>query len=862
MRSTRRLLACLAAWLWLGVPFGAGVAWGQANYQGLWWNPPAEAGWGINFAHQGDVIFATWFTYDKAGEPWWLIAELRKTAAGSYAGNVATVTGPAFNAQPFDPGKVAETAVGTLAVTFASATQGSLTYTVNGVTQTKTISKQVFGADPTCVWGQQANLAAATNYQDLWWNPAEAGWGVNFTHQGDVIFATWFTYDGAGKPWWLIAELRQTGAGVYGGKVSTVKGPAFDAVPFDAGKVVETVVGEATVSFADGNHGSFAYTVNGTTQAKAVTRQVFAAPGTVCSAAPTQPPLSAAEKRKDAARFLRQATFGAPREAIDALVAQGYEAWLAEQFAKPMVSHVATSSRLTPTFDADRQDWRSSIASLWKQYFEGEDQLRQRVGRRAVADLRRYRLATTRGVESRVRRAGVPRRPESRRVRQLPRPVEGRDAEPRDGRIPQHEGSAKADPVGADAAGRELRARGDAALLRRPRDAQRGRHACNSAPTASRSRRSTRTRQGLRQGAVGLDARRQTSRSPWIWIQTTLLDRRHSRDDRDASSYCEHGPTRWSRGSRTTRRGTDSRAHRRARARPGAKQLLVYTGRAGTARCPPASRPRRISRTCIDNLFYHPNVGPFIGRQLIQRLVTSNPSPAYVARVARKFNDNGSGVRGDMKAVVRAILLDDEARNLTMASAADVRQADRAGHPLRAVSTGRSRAARQPATTSVRPLAHRTDLARTRCAAPSVFNFYRPEYAPAGPLAQAGLVGPRVRDHRRRRSTRRLRQFQPSGFIRRLPTTYLRCRQRHDSIAPDSRVLPGPRRQPDAAGRRTGPRALRGCLDSDRQGADRADGRQGQLSTGATFWGFEYAHERLYVALWLIINSPDYLVQK
>ena len=237
-----------------GRAFGAGVAWGQANYQGLWWNPPAESGWGINFAHQGDVIFATWFTYDGRGKPWWLIAELHKTAAGAYAGNVSTVTGPAFNAQPFDPAKVAETAVGTLAVTFASAAQGRLTYTVNGVTQTKTISKQVFGADPTCVWGQQANLAAATNYQDLWWNPAESGWGVNFTHQGDVIFATWFTYDAAGKPWWLIAELRQTAAGVYGGKVSTVKGPAFDAVPFDAGKVVETVVGEATVTFADGNH--------------------------------------------------------------------------------------------------------------------------------------------------------------------------------------------------------------------------------------------------------------------------------------------------------------------------------------------------------------------------------------------------------------------------------------------------------------------------------------------------------------------------------------------------------------------------------------------------------------------------------
>lgn len=64
----------------------------------------------------------------------------------------------------------------------------------------------------------------------------------------------------------------------------------------------------------------------------------------------------------------------------------------------------------------------------------------------------------------------------------------------------------------------------------------------------------------------------------------------------------------------------------------------------------------------LDNIFYHPNVGPFIGRQLIQHLVTSNPSPAYVARVARAFADDGHGVRGNLAAVVSAILLDPEAR--------------------------------------------------------------------------------------------------------------------------------------------------------------------------------------------------------
>jgi uncharacterized protein (DUF1800 family) len=64
----------------------------------------------------------------------------------------------------------------------------------------------------------------------------------------------------------------------------------------------------------------------------------------------------------------------------------------------------------------------------------------------------------------------------------------------------------------------------------------------------------------------------------------------------------------------------------------------------------------------IDNVFNHPNVGPFIGRQLIQHLVTSNPSPEYVARITAVFNNNGQNVRGDLRAVVRAILLDDEAR--------------------------------------------------------------------------------------------------------------------------------------------------------------------------------------------------------
>jgi len=87
----------------------------------------------------------------------------------------------------------------------------------------------------------------------------------------------------------------------------------------------------------------------------------------------------------------------------------------------------------------------------------------------------------------------------------------------------------------------------------------------------------------------------------------------------------------------------------------GVKLLMDYPG-AVHASLPPAATGTWSLNAALDNIFHHPNVGPFIGKQLIQHLVTSNPSPAYVARVTQIFNDNGAGVRGDLKAVVRAIL--------------------------------------------------------------------------------------------------------------------------------------------------------------------------------------------------------------
>jgi hypothetical protein len=266
------------------------------NYQGLWYKAPAESesGWGINFAHQGDIIFATWFTYDVNGKAWWLTMQANKTAEGVYSGQLIRTNGAPFSA--YVP-PATTTAVGTGTLTFTSATTGTFSYTVNDganvAAQSKAIVLQTFGPVPTCVFGAQPDLTLATNFQDLWYKaPAEseAGWGINLTQQGTNIFATWFTYDANHNPLWLSALLPQTGPKVYAGSLILTGGQAFNAVPFDPTRITRTPVGTATISFADGNNATFIYSVDlgdgvnktASPQAKTITRQVFRAPGTVC----------------------------------------------------------------------------------------------------------------------------------------------------------------------------------------------------------------------------------------------------------------------------------------------------------------------------------------------------------------------------------------------------------------------------------------------------------------------------------------------------------------------------------------------------------------------------------------------------
>jgi hypothetical protein len=126
------------------------------------------------------------------------------------------------------------------------------------------------------------------NYQGLWWkSPAgsESGWGMSIDHQGDVLFAVWFTYDASGNAqWFVIPRAEKTAASVYSGPIYKTKGPSFDSQQWNPASVSNSLVGTATLSFTDSVNGTFAYTINAGSASKAITREIFAAPVATCIA--------------------------------------------------------------------------------------------------------------------------------------------------------------------------------------------------------------------------------------------------------------------------------------------------------------------------------------------------------------------------------------------------------------------------------------------------------------------------------------------------------------------------------------------------------------------------------------------------
>jgi len=146
----------------------------------------------------------------------------------------------------------------------------------------------------------------------------------------------------------------------------------------------------------------------------------------------------------------------------------------------------------------------------------------------------------------------------------------------------------------------------------------------------------------------------------------------------------------------------------------------------------------------LDCLSDHPNIGPFVSHLLIQRFTSSNPSPAYVARVARAWDNNGSGVRGDLKAVIEAILMDPEARTPEARGDASGKIREPILRLAAVMRAFRARKAANPDSFPVLVDLLARDLGQRPLFAPSVFNYYLPDHRPAGELRARGLASPEL----------------------------------------------------------------------------------------------------------------------
>ena len=263
------------------------------NAQGLWWSSPAgsQPGWGVNFAHQGNILFATWFTYDGSGVPiWYVMSNGKKGARDTYSGDLYVTHGPSFDSVPFRGSEVRTDLAGYVQFAFTGENDAVFTFRVYRdmpQQESRAITRMLFSSPAAhCVTGGPPG--ATPNYQDLWWTGgSEAGWGLNLAHQGDTLFATWYTYSFSGTATWYVASnLAKTAQGTYSGKLYRSHAPSFLAIAaggWRADRLTVIEAGTATLTFSDADHGTFAYTADGVTGSKAITRMSFSAPPARCS---------------------------------------------------------------------------------------------------------------------------------------------------------------------------------------------------------------------------------------------------------------------------------------------------------------------------------------------------------------------------------------------------------------------------------------------------------------------------------------------------------------------------------------------------------------------------------------------------
>ncbi|SDA74898.1 MULTISPECIES: DUF1800 family protein [unclassified Janthinobacterium] len=410
--------------------------------------------------------------------------------------------------------------------------------------------------------------------------------------------------------------------------------------------------------------------------------------------------------RQQASRFLGRATFGPNMAAIDALAASDSDAWFTAQFSKPQTLHRKYIDGMLAAEASGGEKTRHTqfYESFWQQGIRGEDQLRQRV---AFALSEIFVISLQNG-ELVTRPRGI---------------------------------ASFYDMLGQRAFGNFRDLLQDVAL--HPMMGLYMSHMRNQKETATRTPDENFAREVMQLFTIGLY---QLNADGSLKLSGGKPIETYTHDDvaglaRVFTGWSWAGPdqssTRFYGGTPDPDRDWQAMQNYAAFHSSGEKRFLGKSISGATS-------GEADLKVALDTLFNHPNAGPFFGRQLIQRLVTSNPSPAYIGRVAAAFANNGSGVRGDMQAVIRAVLLDPDALAATETQLLTGKLREpllRLAHWMRAFDAQ---------STNGRFRIYNVDdslagLGQSPLNAPSVFNFFRPAYVPPNSgLATSGLVAPEL----------------------------------------------------------------------------------------------------------------------
>lgn len=636
--SIRRWPSCVVvAWLVGAIVLSSARAWAyspNAAISGSWFDP-AKDGQGFTLQVINDqTVLATWFTFDTQGQQAWLQGLGEIVGSTVVFDSLAQYTGPTFGAG-YDPTDRQSTPVGRLVLTFDSCHQAQAVFEAKAPFVDESLSLQRL----TELNAHRCDTASAPETFPLhhglsgaWYAPDldGQGWMVEVLN-AEAALVYWFTYDSEGNQRWLLGVGEVDERAIRITRLDIATGGRFGP-EFDADTIERARWGTLTLRLWPCQGASVTYSEGPAHLAKSNQIQGVE-PLVAINGTESCPPEIT---KYSAARLLDQATFGPTPEAEAAVMRMGPEAWVDQQLATPP-SHLDLSDmhcmeNFEPEARAARgvneQYWDAMPIRMFDLFIDAPDQLRLRmtwglsqllVVSRDASDIQE--IGT--GVYFNMLQDHA-----FGNFRDLIRAV---TLSPTMGQFLDNAGSFATSEDCPECLPNENYARELLMLFTL------GVHQLNMDGTV-RTDASGEPLQVFEQADVMALAR---ALSGW---HIPPLDETDPRFD-----DCDH-PFIWYDHPMVPHTGYPRDAHD-----PGEKTLL------GT-RIPEGQGIWADLESVLDILMAHPNMPPFVSYRLIQHFTTSDPSPAYVERVAQVFADNGQGVRGDLKAVVRAILLDPEAR--------------------------------------------------------------------------------------------------------------------------------------------------------------------------------------------------------